>query len=144
MFICYCAGTVHRPCIDRAGSVQGLTVQGVCIKCSLCRDRAGTVHGVFFCCCMDRAGTVHRMSGAKRPTCLKKSACSTLFRLQGHQRFNKIHNPRTKFQPHSFTYSDCLTPRIEHWDITRPERFKTPMFIANLANEQQMNELTRR
>ena len=68
MFICYCAGTVHRPCIDRAGSVQGLTVQEVCIKCSLCRDRAGTVHGVFFCCCTDRAGTVHRLSGAKRPT----------------------------------------------------------------------------
>ena len=43
MFICYCAGTVHRPCIDRAGSVQGLTVQGVCIKCSLCRDRAWSV-----------------------------------------------------------------------------------------------------
>ena len=64
-----CVGTVHRPCIDRVGSVQGLTVQGVCIKCSLCRDRAGTVHGVFFCCCMDRAGTVHRLSGAKRPTC---------------------------------------------------------------------------
>ena len=39
---------------------------------SLCRDRAGTVHGVFFCCCMDRAGTVHRLSGAKRPTCQQK------------------------------------------------------------------------
>ena len=35
-------------------------MQGVCIECSLCRDRAGTVHRVFFCCCMDRAGTVHR------------------------------------------------------------------------------------
>ena len=35
-------------------------MQGVCIECSLCSDRAGTVHRVFFCCCMDRAGTVHR------------------------------------------------------------------------------------
>ena len=37
-----CAGS------DRAGIV-------VCIKCSLCRDRAGTVH---------------RLSRAKRPTCI--------------------------------------------------------------------------
>ena len=72
---------------------------------------------------------------------IKKTACSTLFRLHGHQRFNLVHNPRTKFQPHSSTYSDCLTPSIEHWDITRPERFKTPMFVATLASEQQMNEL---
>ena len=40
---------MQGPCIDRAGRVQG-----VCIKCSLCRDRAGTVQGV----CMDRAGRV--------------------------------------------------------------------------------------
>ena len=72
---------------------------------------------------------------------INKSARSTLFRLQGHQRFNLVHNSRTKFQPHSSIYSDCLTPSIEHWDITRPERFKTPMFIANLANEELMNEL---
>ena len=62
------AGVHMLLCRDRAGSVQGLTVQGPCIKCSLYRDRAGIVHGVFFCCCMDRAGTVHRLSGAKRPT----------------------------------------------------------------------------
>ena len=43
-----CAGTVHRLCRDYAGTVQGLTVQGVCIKCSLCRDRAGTVHECSF------------------------------------------------------------------------------------------------
>jgi len=55
--------TVQGPCIDRAGSVQGLTVRGVCIKCPLCRDRAGTVHGVFIVQgpCRDRAGTVHEV-----------------------------------------------------------------------------------
>ena len=40
MFICYCAGTVHRPCrecagTDRAGSVhQVFIVQGPCMECS--------------------------------------------------------------------------------------------------------------
>ena len=39
MFICYCAGTVHRPCrecagTDRAGSVhQVFIVQGPCMEC---------------------------------------------------------------------------------------------------------------
>ena len=40
MFICYCAGTVHRPCrecagTDRAGSVHLVfIVQGPCMECS--------------------------------------------------------------------------------------------------------------
>ncbi|XP_063692777.1 uncharacterized protein LOC134824732 [Bolinopsis microptera] len=72
---------------------------------------------------------------------INKSASSTLFRLHGHNRFNLVNNTRTKFLPHSANYSNCLTPSMEHWDITRPERFKTPMFITNLANEELMNAL---
>ena len=44
------------PCIDGAGSVQGLTVHSVLLL----------LHGP----CRDHAWTVHRLSGAKRPTCI--------------------------------------------------------------------------
>ena len=72
---------------------------------------------------------------------IQKSARSTLFRLQGQHRFNIVHNTRTKFEPHSSIHSARLTPSIEHWDITRPEKFRTPMFTTNLANEELMRDL---
>jgi hypothetical protein len=57
------AGTVHRRCIECAGTTCVPTVRQVIIVPRVC-----ILQGVFLSCYMDRAGTVQGLSVAKRPT----------------------------------------------------------------------------
>ena len=72
---------------------------------------------------------------------VRNRACSTLFRLHGHQKLNIVRNSRTKLKPHSASFCDILNPDISYWDIQRLVYFKPPTFNPVIADEDLMKEL---
>jgi ribonuclease HI len=74
-------------------------------------------------------------------TVVDSRARTTLLRLHGLSRMDKIVNYRTKLIPHSSSFTDSLHPTIENWDITRMINFSKPSFHTIIADDSLLNTL---